>query len=61
MRDYGPGELAQALRLHAFDDCGEKDVPTHLCNIAADAIIELEARVKELEADRAGEETRTVS
>lgn len=27
--------LIEALRLHAHDDCGGQDLPTHVCNIAA--------------------------
>lgn len=32
---YTANELADALELHALDDCGGKTVDTHLCNIAA--------------------------
>ena len=35
--------VIEALRLHAFDDCGGKDLPTHICNIAADIIAALRA------------------
>jgi hypothetical protein len=34
-------ELVEDLRLHAFDDCGGKEIPTHIANIAADRIAEL--------------------
>ncbi len=35
--------VIEALRLHAFDDCGGKDLPTHICNIAADMMQALRA------------------
>ncbi len=31
-------DMITALRTHAFDDCGERDIPTHVANLAADLI-----------------------
>jgi hypothetical protein len=33
--------LVRDLRTHAYDDCGERDIPTHIGNIAADALTTL--------------------
>lgn len=42
--------LIRDLRTHAYDDCGERDIPTHIGNQAADALTTLSARVETLEA-----------
>jgi hypothetical protein len=44
-------ELIAALQLHAFDDCGGLDIPTHVCNIAAQALAADAARIAELEVE----------
>lgn len=41
--DGSVNSMIEALRLHAFDDCGGKDLPTHICNIAADMLAALRA------------------
>ena len=41
--DGSVNSMIEALRLHAFDDCGGKDLPTHICNIAADMMQALRA------------------
>lgn len=42
-------DIQYHLRLHAFDDCGEKELPeTHVCCIAADDIDRLEKENAEL-------------
>lgn len=52
-RELHPSNLADlddivvALRLHAFDDCGERDIPTHIANIAADEIERLRAALQQ--------------
>ena len=40
-------DIVEALRLHAFDDCGERDLPTHVANIAADEIERLRAALQQ--------------
>lgn len=46
-------ELIEALRLHAFDDSGEQDLPTHVANIAADALATHAATITQLQAELA--------
>lgn len=41
--------LVADLRTHAFDDSGERDLPTHVANQAADALDAAAARIAELE------------
>ena len=43
-------DIVEALRLHAFDDCGERDLPTHVANIAADEIERLRAALQQSRA-----------
>ncbi len=43
--------LIRDLRTHAYDDCGERDIPTHIGNQAADALTALSARVETLKAE----------
>ena len=38
--------LVLGLRTHAFDDCGEKELPTHIANVAADYIESLLAALE---------------
>lgn len=47
---YDAEQLAEALHLHAFDDSGEQNVPTHLCNIAAEFVISQASTITDLEA-----------
>lgn len=45
---FTASEIIEALRLHAFDDCGEQVVPEHLCNIAAEFIAASQAEIERL-------------
>ena len=46
-------QMIAALRLHAFDDCGERPLPTHLCNVAADFMEKLQAENEALREELA--------
>ncbi len=41
--DNAVEQMVAALRLHAFDDCGERDMPTHIGNVAADMLAQVAA------------------
>ncbi len=44
-------ELIAALELHAYDDCNEQDIHTHICYIAARRFKALTARIEALTAE----------